>query len=134
MERNSAVSSLPGSVLCVCTPTGVFTSHVFEMPFLCDAEASDTSRSLRTLFIPLSNSAGIMVPVAPQQCRGTKKELMQMPWLFHHSRNVERKNKNQCCQVSRIDRESRVSIRLLGERYQQYEVACVPQNSHNKVT
>lgn len=59
-----------------------------------------------------------------------------MQWLPRHNRNVEKKKKTKkrCCQVSRIDRESKVSIRLLVELYQQCEVAYIPQNSHNKVS
>lgn len=58
-----------------------------------------------------------------------------MQWLPRHNTNVEKKKKiNQCCQVNRINRESKVSIRLLVELYQQYEVAYIPQNSHNKVS
>lgn len=59
-----------------------------------------------------------------------------MQWLPRHNRNVEKKKKKKkrCCQVSRIDRESKVSIRLLVELYQQCEVAYIPQNSHNKVS
>lgn len=74
----------------------------------------DTSQSLWSFFIPLSNCPGIMMPIPPDGPGAQKNEPMQMPWLFHN-RNMERKPKNRCCQVSRIVRESRVSIRLLGE-------------------
>lgn len=107
MERNNAASSLPVSVLCVYIPTGV----LFGMPFLCVTPVSLSGPSLFPSVTALELWCLFLLMVLGHK----KKEPMKMPWLFHDNRNMERKPKNRCCQVSRIDRESRVSIRLLGE-------------------
>lgn len=77
-----------------------------------------------------------MVPASPQMILGHKKgaNANAVASPSQQKCGKEKKKKNRCCQVSRIDRESKVSIRLLVELYQQCEVAYIPQNSHNKVS
>lgn len=98
------VSSLPESVSCVCTATGVFTSLYLRS--LCDAEASNTSPSLAPFYSP-----GVTVPVPAQLILGHKtRSQCKCQGLFIITEN----------QKSMLSSEQnwQGKQRLLGESYQ----------------
>lgn len=91
------VSSLPESVSCVCTATGVFTSLYLRCP--CVMQRPVTPVPLWPLFTPLVSLCLFL----HSWSWGTK------PGANANARacSSSQKTKNQCCQVSRTDRESR---------------------------
>lgn len=94
-----------------------------------------TSVALSEAFYSPGNFTGSTVPASPQMMLGCKKGTWAKCSGFSITTEMwKRKKKNQCCQVSRINTESKVSTGLLREHHQQYEVTYTSQNSHNKAS
>lgn len=132
MERNNTIFYQDVFYIYIYIGAYLHYMHLSCPVYAIYGTAASVTLSRPILFTSVTQLA-IWCLLLHRRFQSTKKELMQLQWFPHHNRNVE-KRKNQCYRVSRIERENNISIRLLGEPYQQHDVASTPQNSHNNLS